>query len=167
MNQSIFLVENSFFENSFQNIELVANEIKSHCQSEKLCLVFDPVSLPLFNTLAKYDQNLLEDFLVRFFKSFESLNNKLELPWYCLDDKSSYYIESLVDLIIELDYQSRGIYAFGLIPIVFDNYKFFVYFFISPYDIPDIYKIVSTQDYNKRFQVFLKEFNNIPVEDKK
>lgn len=165
MNQSIFLVSENFFDNPFEGIPKIANDIISNCQSEKLSLVFDPVSEPFFEELSKMDHDLFEECVVSFFSSFDDLQ-KHELPWYCLDERSSFHINTLGELVMELDWETRGIYSFGLIPVT-HKFTYFVYFFITPYGNEDHYFLVSEKDYKKRLRVIFNRINSMVKEKNK
>jgi len=162
MNQSIFLLSDDFFNNSYDEISQVASEINSGVTSEKLILVYDPISLSFFEKASKFDRDLFELVLLDFFLGLGNLN-KLNLPWYSLDEDSSSHINYLGELIMLLEHNTRGIYTLGVIPVK-HSFEYFVFFFISPYSIPDKYHILSVTQYNKALSNCFINFQKLSKE---
>jgi hypothetical protein len=162
MNNSIFLVSNDFFDSEIDHIEVSSN-IEESANSEKLCLVYDPIANVFFEEAAKIDRDLFELTLFNFFNELES-HNKNSLPWYCIDNRSSVYINNLSELIMNLNYMTRAVYSFGCIPVSYD-FTFFLYFFITSSSLEDRYQLISKNVYEKNLQKHMDYFNST-LEDK-
>jgi len=153
MNQSLYLIDDSFFEDVDDLVKVWAKQIKKNCISEKATLVYDPICMPLFKKMVNNDKEL--KMLVTSYYSYFENNYKASLQWSELDMESVQYVDGLMELLYELDYKVRSVSAYGSIPLQYDKMTMHLFFFISPHYFDDRFYLVSEKDFIKNYKLIV------------
>ena len=153
MNQSLYLIDETFFDTKEDLSGVWAKQIENHCISEKATLVFDPICFPLFKKMVSNDA-ALKQLVVAYYTYFEE-NYKAELSWDQLDRESVQYVDALMELLYTLDWRKRSVSAYGCFPLVYNNMTMHLFFFISPYFDENKFCLVSDREYIKNYQLIV------------
>lgn len=151
MNQSLYLIDESFFESTEDLSQVWAKQIENHCISEKATLVFDPICFSLFKKMVDNDA-ALKQLVVAYYTYFEE-NHKAELSWDQLDRESVQYVDALMELLYSLDWRKRSVGAYGCFPLVYNNITMHLFFFITPYYDENKFYLVSEIEFMKNYQL--------------
>jgi hypothetical protein len=146
MDQTVFILDNDFFEDDVNCVEAIAEEINKLANSEKLNIVYDPICSDLFRKAAP-PSNLLQDVMINYYGQLEEIDEHA-LKWFHLGPHQIFAIDMIGELLFQLEYAKRQVYAFGSLPLKHRNSVVHLYYYISPYaDISDKFYLIDEKKY--------------------
>ena len=149
MDQTVYLLEDSFFKSGYEVFEDIAKKMSETTNSEKISLIYDPICFSFFKEAFKFNDELFQKSLINIFGQFEEMGDS-SLSWHSLDDKSTHIIEMVGELMFKLEYRTRHIDAYGCIPIRYYKHRGYLFFRVSPYiDSSDKFYLIPEAKYKK------------------
>jgi hypothetical protein len=156
MEQSLYFIGNDsgFFESPNELIPIWSENIEKHCKTEKASFVFDPLAVPTFLKL-KHNDKELKRLIVAYYSYFEN-NYSAQLSWGELDSESVQYIDSLYQLMYNLENKDRSLCAYGTFPLTYESIKMHLYYFINPYLMEDFFYLISEKDFVNNYALIIE-----------
>lgn len=152
MNQSLFLIDDSFFTSP---AELSSQWVKviEKCSSEKIVFIYDPLCLSLFREMSS-NEKALELLICSYYEGLEELS-EVSLTWGELDSYAVLKMDALSLLMNSIDIKSRSVCSYGCFPMVYDKILFYMFYFITPGGdyMSDKYYLISRKDFDKNYKL--------------
>jgi len=160
MNQSIFIIRHDFFDNPIAGQEFVLKLINNNCTTEKLVMVYDPLSEDFFSHVAKSNRDLFEKIVMDFYAYWENNKNVRPLKWYQLDEMSTFHITFLSPILYEID-KKFGSYLMGALPLLHYEPNMHIFFCMNSGDLEDKFFLINSLEYTRVLEDFISKFNDI------
>jgi len=147
----LYILEKDFFSSTL-SFESVAYEIDEVITTERAVLNFDPFVCNKFLSLLDSEEDKrkqVAELALNYYSDLEAFD-KYSLEWYELDSNSLFYIDSLGELMVNLNWEKYHLSACGVVPIMYPKIDCFLYYHISPYeDLADRFNVISMSEYKK------------------
>ena len=154
MSQTLYLIDESYFEGSSDLIKVWSKAINEECTNEKANLVYDPMCNNLFNAMIS-NENELVTLVTAYYSYFED-HYSAQLSWGELDMKSVQYIDNLMELLYNLNWEHRALSAYGCFPLQYDKVTMHLFFFITPGLDEDKFYLISEKDFIKNYELIVR-----------
>jgi hypothetical protein len=152
MNQTLYLIGDTFFDNPDKSIKEWVEHIEENCKSERAVFVYDPICMSLYRDMM-HNKKAFKQLVAEYYQFFQ-YNWKAQLTWGELDGVNVEYINSITNLLYNLNWKNRSICSYGCLPLSYKNMKMYLFFFIAPNSEEKFY-LISEKDFLRNHQLII------------